>query len=78
MLVPMFSGVLRRDGGKSKRGRPDYAPVENTTGSADFRIHTYAGKLTQRAFPWVGIALPNGREFDVSAILEHRQNLEMS
>ena len=40
------------------------------------------GKLTERAFPWVGIltfkALPQGREFDMAAILEDRKKLEMS
>ena len=39
------------------------------------------GNLIQRAFPWVGIltlSLPQGREFDMSAILEDRENLEIS
>ena len=40
------------------------------------------GKLTERAFPWVGIltfsVAPGGREFDMAAILEDREKLEMS
>ena len=41
------------------------------------------GKLTEHAFPWVGILTfkrcPRpGREFDKTAILEDREKLEMS
>ena len=55
------------------------APINvNPQGGGGGATH---GKLTESTFPWVGILTfkrCQGREFDMAAILEGREKLEMS